>query len=617
MLNDASTLRAAARDFRCCWKSLALIDLLCKVVIFVLLAPLVGVMFRGLLAISGKEVLTDLDILGFFLGPAGWLCCIVVGGLSLAIVAIEQAALMAILAAHHEQRRISIRSALWFAWANALPVLRVAMRLTSFVLLTITPFLVVAGVVYFTLLTEYDISYYLKEKPTVFLVAIGIASVLAATASVVLLRLASGWFLALPLTLFDKVYPDKALRASGEKTRGCRLSLLSWIAAWMLTSILLFAVTTSIVVGLGRLVVPRATGSLWLLAISIGVTLILWGVVTLAVNLFSTISLSAIQFNVYLQLACARGSSQLAFLQETGNGEVFRITRTKFLVAIVVGVIVAGVIGVVVVRSVSVEDKVTIIAHRGASAAAPENTMAAVRLAIEEGADWIEIDVQETADGEVVVFHDSDFMRLASLDLKVWDATLADLKSIDIGSWYDPVFKDERVPLLKDVLAVCQGKVRVLIELKYYGHDKQLEQRVADIVEAQDMASEIALMSLEVNGVRKMKSLRPGWQVGQLMVVSVGDLTHVDADFLAVSASFADELLDRSAGAKGRTLYAWTVNDAATMSILIGRGVDGLITDKPALGRSVLAMRAQMSPVERLLLELAGVFGVAPEIGAP
>ena len=121
-------------------------------------------------------------------------------------------------------------------------------------------------------------------------------------------------------------------------------------------------------------------------------------------------------------------------------------------------VILAIAIGFVSIRSVRLDDKAVIMAHRGASRAAPENTLAAVKQAIEDGADWVEIDVQETADGDVVVMHDSDFMKLADVDLKIWNATKADLEKIDIGSWFDPTFKDERVPKLQDVLTVCKGK---------------------------------------------------------------------------------------------------------------------------------------------------------------
>ena len=271
-------------------------------------------------------------------------------------------------------------------------------------------------------------------------------------------------------------------------------------------------------------------------------------------------------------------------------------------------------VGAFAVQTARLEDTVLVVAHRGSSKAAPENSMAAFMQAIADGADWVELDVQETADGEVVVFHDSDFMKLAGVGTKIWDATMADLQTIDIGSRFSPAFKDERVPTLAAVLDACKGKIGVVIELKYYGHDQQLEERVARIVDERGMASQIAVMSLELDPVQKMKSLRPSWTVGLLLSVSAGNLRASGADFLAVNAAFADRRFVRSAHLRGMKVYAWTVNDAATMSAMMGRGVDGLITDKPALAKAVLAQRAGMSPALRLLLELAGILGVTPDI---
>jgi glycerophosphoryl diester phosphodiesterase len=101
------------------------------------------------------------------------------------------------------------------------------------------------------------------------------------------------------------------------------------------------------------------------------------------------------------------------------------------------------------------------------------------------------------------------------------------------------------------------------------------------------------------------------------MSVSAGNLKKIDADFLAVNARFADRRLIRAAHRNGKEVFVWTVNDAPTISTMIGRGIDGLLTDKPALARSVLEQRAQMSVPERLLLEFSKVLGAAPEFGEP
>jgi glycerophosphoryl diester phosphodiesterase len=129
------------------------------------------------------------------------------------------------------------------------------------------------------------------------------------------------------------------------------------------------------------------------------------------------------------------------------------------------------------------------------------------------------------------------------------------------------------------------------------------------------MESEVVAMSLKMDGVRKMKSIRSDWEVGLLMSVFAGDLKRIEADFLAVNAGFASQRLIRDAHDSDKEVYVWTVNDAPTMSAMISHGVDGLLTDKPALARSVLRQRAQMSAPERLLLELAGMLGTVPQIG--
>jgi glycerophosphoryl diester phosphodiesterase len=621
MLPDANTrslLKGVLADLRSSWEELALTDIAFKLITIVVLTPLVGVLFRTLIALSGRAVLSDTDLLKFFLGPVGWICFTLVGAIWLGIFALEQASLNAIICARMLSRRLGVLGALRFAAANARPVLQVTVRIVILTLLTVAPFLAVAAVVYFTLLTEYDINYYLKEKPPVFLVAVGIGAVIVAVLAAVLLRLFTGWFFALPLILFEGITPSDALRLSRKRAHGHRRKLLCWIVGWAVVTSLISAVATSMVVVLGRLLIPGSTGSLHWLAVTIGMILLVWAIVNLIVNLLSTTTFAAILFSLYRQFGRDTSTDlRLSGAKESTGDAGLQITRTRLLAAGVVGVVVAVLIGAVALQSVRLEDNVQIMAHRGSSEAAPENTPAAFRKAIDDGADWVEIDVQETADGEVVVFHDSDFMRVAGLDLKIWDATMEDLKDIDIGSWFAPEFKDERVPTLAQLLEECRGKVRVNIELKYYGHEEQLEQRVADIVEAHNMASEVVAMSLDREGVQKMKKLRPDWRVGLLMSVSAGDLREVEADFLAVNAAFVNRRLVRSAHDAGKEIYVWTVNDAPTMSTMMSHGVDGLITDKPALARSVLEQRSQMSAPERLLLELAGFLGTAPEMGEP
>ena len=144
--------------------------------------------------------------------------------------------------------------------------------------------------------------------------------------------------------------------------------------------------------------------------------------------------------------------------------------------------------------------------------------------------------------------------------------------------------------------------------------DKDLEQRVLDIVNAHGMESDVMYMSLNLNAATKMKQLAPNCRVGLLMSVLGGKIQNIQADFLAVNAMFVNRSFIQRAHASGKEVYVWTVNDAVTMSRMIGIGVDGLITDKPDLARRVLAERSTLNPAERLLLELSETFGVTPVV---
>ena len=150
----------------------------------------------------------------------------------------------------------------------------------------------------------------------------------------------------------------------------------------------------------------------------------------------------------------------------------------------------------------------------------------------------------------------------------------------------------------------------MVIELKYYGHDRELESRVVDIVEETGMESAIMLMSLDRAGLRKAGSLRPSWTRGLLATVSIGDLTRLDLDFLALNAAAASRAQIQRAHKRGMKVYVWTINDPIQMSVMLSRGADGLITDEPANARRMLALREQLSPLGHLVVWIAGETGL-------
>ncbi|MDA0970569.1 MAG: glycerophosphoryl diester phosphodiesterase membrane domain-containing protein [Planctomycetota bacterium] len=615
------TFRAAARAVMQAlygrWKMLFLTDMLVKAVAFVLLAPLAAGLLQLSLWAAGSGTLADADILVFVLRPLGWLVLVGAGAVSLGIVAVEQATLLVVLMAP-EPSSLSLGTAFGLAAARSRQILGLTAWLVGLASVVIAPFAGVAAVIALWLLGDYDINYYLAEQPPAFQAALACGAVLAAGLTLVLAWLASGWILSLPLVLFEGLAPRAALAESRRRTAGSRQVVVMLLLAWGLASVVISFLTTSAVVLGARQLVPLATGTLPRLVFAIGGTLAVWFAASLVVNLVTTVSFSAVLSEAYRRLS-AVGHVEAAPLPAgrlSAAAGRLRLNRRRVAALLCVGCAFVATLGGLAARQVRFDDDVVVIGHRGAGKFAPENTRASVERAIVDGADWVEVDVQETTDGEVVVVHDSDFMKLAGVPLKVWEATIAEVEAVDVGSRFDPAFAGERVPTLAAVLEACRGRAGVTIELKDYGHGQMLEERVAGIVEACGMESDVVVMSLKPAVVKRMKSLRPDWTVGLLMSVSVGDASTLEADFLAVNARFVSRGFVRRAHRAGKQVFVWTTNDAVSISRMIGRGVDGVITDDPDLARRVIAQRAALSPVERVVLELAELLGVETSIGS-
>jgi len=283
----------------------------------------------------------------------------------------------------------------------------------------------------------------------------------------------------------------------------------------------------------------------------------------------------------------------------------------------VLAVLAAGWAASVLMQATWADRPVLVIAHRGASADAPENTLAAFERAGAQGADFVELDVQETSDDVVVVAHDSDLMKVGRSPLRIWDASAEQLRAVDIGSSFAPEFADQRVPTLAEALELCKRGPRMIIELKDYGRSRRLEERVVELVEAAGMQDRIVTMSLSRPMVEQMKRLRPGWTAGLLAAKSLGSLSRLPVDFLAVESSMATRSFVRTAHAAGKPVYVWTVNDPNRMIRMIGLGVDGLITDRPALAREVVAQFERMSHAERLFLFVMTRLGASAEVSEP
>jgi glycerophosphoryl diester phosphodiesterase len=241
-----------------------------------------------------------------------------------------------------------------------------------------------------------------------------------------------------------------------------------------------------------------------------------------------------------------------------------------------------------------------IVAHRGASFDAPENTLAAIELGWAQGADAVEIDVHFSKDGHVVVIHDDNTRKTAGVRKKVAAQTLAELKALDVGSWKHAKFKGEPVPTLAEAFATIPSGKRLFVEVKC--GPECVDAFAADIRASRLKPTQIipigfslptmrqlkqALPELEVCWIVEFKRTLRGWspKVERLIEqVAEAGLDGLDVSGKGpVDAEFAAKVHEA-----GQKLYVWTVDDPTKARELMNAGVDGITTNKPGWLRKQL-----------------------------
>jgi glycerophosphoryl diester phosphodiesterase len=232
-----------------------------------------------------------------------------------------------------------------------------------------------------------------------------------------------------------------------------------------------------------------------------------------------------------------------------------------------------------------------IFAHRGASAHAPENTLAAFNLAIEQGADGIELDVKLSRDGHVVVIHDPTVDRTTGANGRVKDMTLDELRTMGAGSFFADTFKDEKIPTLEEVFESVGKKTIINVELTNYTtrHD-QLVESVCMLVKRFGLQKRILFSSFLGSNLSKSRSYLPNVPTGMLALDGIPGAWHRSFGFAfgkydALHPHLKDATQDQIyfVHRLNRRVHVWTVNEEDDMRRLFRWGVDAIFTDDPQL----------------------------------
>jgi len=242
-----------------------------------------------------------------------------------------------------------------------------------------------------------------------------------------------------------------------------------------------------------------------------------------------------------------------------------------------------------------------VIAHRGASSYAPENTIASFDLALQMGASHLELDVHLTYDDHLVVIHDDTVDRTTNGTGPVADQTLTALQTLDAGAWFGEAFAGVHIPTLADVLTRYQGRAHLHIELK--GHTTHLPQRTVDLVRTHGMAQHVTFTSFQHTHLQTMRSYAPelptGWLVGEISEAVIAQAHALGCAQLCPRAPLVTPETVQRLHAEGFIVRAWGVAHEALMHQVVEAGADGMTVNFPDKLLAYMTGRVRPSGKER------------------
>ncbi|EWG99199.1 glycerophosphoryl diester phosphodiesterase [Halomonas sp. BC04] len=586
-----------------------------------LLLPSAAWALTSLLGRISQPVITNAELLDLLLTPSGILWALAAIGIVFVVLFLQQAGMILVAVRRRNNHYQLAFIALWQTLHRAPALIGLVVFQVGAHLLLMLPVLLLLGWLYDLIIGGLDPYYVLRVRPPAYWQYLAAATPLVAGWAFVAASLYFRWILALPIVTLEQTSPLAALKRSRELTRGSKgrvalvvlglllvIIALPFIASWIFDRI--FTPMLWWLPERNAVLIPAMLGYLT------GYVL-----VTLAITFVGIAANALLSACLYLRLAHREPRpappppdahpGRLAWGVELGV-VIFALAQAWWIV-----------------NSFELRDDVTNIAHRGSSMAAPENTLAAVERAIVDRADYVEIDVRLTADGEVVVYHDRSLQRLTGDPRNVRDLTLEELQAFDVGSWFGDAFIGERIPTLDETLETVRGRSALMIDMKPDpGAELALVEAVLESIQREatareqclemlspaqsttrcgnpDVISETRVAVMSPGVVQMVKEREPELRVTLLaQLVMPGTLERRGFDALGLRHNRITENEIRLARELGYEVHAWTVNDRARMSQLIDLGVDAIITDYPDRLTELMRDRRELSDGALLLVKL-------------
>lgn len=560
------------------------------------LTPLFSGALAALRPVTGQAAISTGGLVQFVISPGGLLWLAATATIATLLVILQQAGMTWIAASGgHREYRIAL-SALWAVARNFRKLSALALLQVTGHLLLAMPFLLTVVLAYHFLLSPHDVYYLRLERPPVVWWFMGISTIAALGIAVCNGWLYLRWILSVPLVLLEGHGAREALRLSNHYVHGQRLPATGALLAGLAGLVVLPVLVTLGFQMVGSQVLPRLPERMDIL---MPVTLTFVALYILFTITLAFAGIAAYSMLIYSVYRRATGHHQRVSIKDLPK----QAGPTAWAVEILVIVLAVGQAWFVL-QSFEQQDEVSITAHRGSAFKAPENTLSAIEQAIEDGADYIEIDVRMTADGVPVLWHDADMRRVFGLDGKISDITLEEARERDAGSWFDSEFSNERIATLEEVITTTRGRAGLYVDIKPDPATPELTSEVVRLLQQMDAVDGTVIAAAEWYVLAEVRRLEPALKTTLLAQFIVGPLWEQSFDILGLRQNRVTPAAVAQTRQSGNELHVWTVNNPDAMSRFIDMGVDNIITDRPDVLAELLERRNELTDAEVLVIKL-------------
>lgn len=576
------------------WRTLVVFELLYKIVATSIIVPLLIWILNFSIKKTGYIYLTNDNIINFFKNPISIFFIIILIFFLAFYVLVEMASLSIYFDSYFNNKKIGVFQLFLTAFKRSLNIFNIKNIIFVIFLILIIPITnisLISGLITTIKIPEFIMDFINKAPLFNFLFTMLMIS---------LQTLAINWIFSINYFILENKNFKEATKCSKSLIKGRFFKTLGYILCWNLIIALISVIFYGFVIVCVALLLYFFRNSNKSLAIFLSILyminliyLFIVGLLAVPLN-FSFIS--SLYYR-YKELNEEDFHSKIEYYNISSYKTQKILTKNKKFIIYLILTLATLINSLYIYRylnndlidNVQLLKLTEITSHRGNSIDAPENTLASIKYAIRDLANYAEIDVQETKDGEIVVFHDSNLKRITGIDKNIGEVNYNEIKNLDAGSWFSPEFKDETIPTLKQVLNIADGKIKLNIEIKPNPTDSNLVESVVKIIEDANFEKNCVITSLNYDCIKKVKALNKDIKTGYILSVAYGNFYDIEnVDFFSMEQSFINEKVVREIHNRNKEIHAWTINSPENMIKLIDLDVDNIITDNPILARQII-----------------------------